>query len=148
VAEGLRAAETAAIAARPELPALPAAPTPPPDQPELTEDGLPRRVRQANLAPQLRRAPGPLPDEPTVPLRSPEQVRSIMSALQLGNTRGRIDASRYRDDDASNGHQSSSEDRFKPEETGNEGSPGSASLDEAATVSFPAIGNIADKDAK
>jgi hypothetical protein len=54
---------------------------------ELSDDGLPRRIRQASLAAQLRRAPG-TPVE-TAPRRSPEQVRSLMSALQAGTERGR-----------------------------------------------------------
>ncbi|HEX5188814.1 MAG TPA: nitrate- and nitrite sensing domain-containing protein, partial [Streptosporangiaceae bacterium] len=53
-------------------------------------DGLPVRVRQANLAPQLRK-PGagaePGADEPAAP--SPEAARSTMAALQLGWQRGR-----------------------------------------------------------
>ncbi|GIF18942.1 signal transduction histidine kinase [Actinoplanes tereljensis] len=110
----------------------------PPAQPkaEATEDGLPKRVRQANLAPQLRHPVEVEPDEPTVPLRSPEQIRSIMSALQLGTTRGRIEASKFVGD-------SSSEDRAKPEKEGNGGSPGGPSFADAATVSFPAIVNVA-----
>ena len=53
-------------------------------------DGLPVRVRQANLAPQLRGqgAPAePAADEPAAP--SPEAARSTMAALQLGWQRGR-----------------------------------------------------------
>ncbi|MDG4769485.1 nitrate- and nitrite sensing domain-containing protein [Solwaraspora sp. WMMD792] len=58
-----------------------------------TEDGLPRRVRQSSLAPQLRQAPDssgadgqPLREAPQ---RSPQEVRSLMSALQAGTARGR-----------------------------------------------------------
>ncbi|MFC7276548.1 nitrate- and nitrite sensing domain-containing protein [Paractinoplanes rhizophilus] len=102
-----------------------------------TEDGLPKRVRQANLVPQLRRPAGALPDEPTVPLRSPEQVRSIMSALQSGTTRGRIDADRLGVPKQRTG--SPSEDRPKPEKNGNRASPGGASSADAATVILPAI---------
>ena len=65
------------------------------DRFESTEDGLPRRVRLASLAPQLRN-PVAEADKAAAPVRSPEQVRSLMSALQLGTTRGRIDASRFR----------------------------------------------------
>jgi hypothetical protein len=65
-----------------------------------TTDGLPRRVRQASLAPQLRAPVEPEPD--TVPLRSPDQVRELMSALQRGTTRGRL-AARGIDPDASPG---------------------------------------------
>ncbi|MCW2136363.1 sensor histidine kinase [Actinoplanes cyaneus] len=56
-------------------------------------DGLPKRVRQASLAPQLRN-PVVEPERSTAPERTPEQVRTLMSALQLGTTRGRIQASR------------------------------------------------------
>jgi hypothetical protein len=125
-----------------------------------TEDGLPRRVRQANLVPQLRRAAGaPAPDdEVTAPLRSPEQMRSIMSALQLGTTRGRIDASRFSgppaggDGSGENGHNygkrsstpgvnadSGSEDRSNPEDLDDHGRASGTSFADAATVSFPAI---------
>ncbi len=67
-----------------------------------THLGLPLRVRQANLAPQLRKqepdtadptlAPAPAPaaaDEPTG--RSPEETLSMMSAFQDGWQRGRAE---------------------------------------------------------
>jgi signal transduction histidine kinase len=95
----------------------------------LGEDGLPRRVRQANLAPQLR-APVVEP-ESTAPARSPEQVRSLMSALQLGTTRGRADAAREESADSEtpvNGHAA------KPDD---------ATISDAATVSFPALAHSA-----
>ncbi|HWN60507.1 MAG TPA: hypothetical protein VNO25_07525, partial [Streptosporangiaceae bacterium] len=61
--------------------------------------GMPRRVRQASLAPQLRGGPGA---EPATSLlhpdeaaessgRSPEQTSSRLSALQDGWLRGRLD---------------------------------------------------------
>src|SRR5215468_10158047 len=68
------------------------------------DDGLPRRVRQASLAPQLRETParpGPSPDlgvlaEPPATdwsaderERSPEETRVTMSAIQRGWERGR-----------------------------------------------------------
>ncbi len=57
-------------------------------------NGLPRRVRQASLATQLR---APLPEsqatdtsaDAAAPRRSPETVRDTMTALQQGWTRGR-----------------------------------------------------------
>ncbi|BCB81868.1 nitrate- and nitrite sensing domain-containing protein [Phytohabitans flavus] len=59
-------------------------------------DGLPKRVRQASLAPQLRGEPaGPLTldrAESELPPRSAEQARSRMAALQAGTARGRRDA--------------------------------------------------------
>ncbi|MFK3983724.1 nitrate- and nitrite sensing domain-containing protein [Micromonospora sp. NPDC050397] len=69
----------------------------------LGEDGLPRRVRQTSLAPQLREpAEGPAarstangitserPAERAA--RSPEEVRAMMAAMQAGTARGRRDA--------------------------------------------------------
>jgi hypothetical protein len=50
---------------------------------------LPRRVRQASLAPQLR---GPVAEQAAAPTRSPDEVRKLMSALQRGTTRGRREA--------------------------------------------------------
>jgi hypothetical protein len=70
----------------PRRTATPAGPGP--EAGPSTEDGLPRRIRQASLAPQLR-ATAPEPED-TQPLRSPEQVRNLMSALQRGTTRGRL----------------------------------------------------------
>jgi signal transduction histidine kinase len=58
--------------------------------------GMPRRVRQASLAPQLRAsvrphsgAPVPAAQDPAA--RSPEQARNVMSALQAGWEHGRTD---------------------------------------------------------
>jgi hypothetical protein len=60
-----------------------------------THRGLPRRVRQASLAPQLRdrgepaaRAAGPSGDPAA---RSPEEIRTMMASLQDGWQRGRVD---------------------------------------------------------
>ncbi|GAB7039987.1 nitrate- and nitrite sensing domain-containing protein [Catenuloplanes niger] len=64
----------------------------PGDDPEetTTMDGLPKRVRQAHLAPQLRPGRAAAPPAPTEAApRTPDQVRSLMSALQAGTNRGR-----------------------------------------------------------
>jgi hypothetical protein len=115
-------------------------------------------VRQANLAPQLRRSAAVEEQTDTQPLRTPEQIRSIMSALQLGTTRGRIDASRYREEPPPSAlgdvrrppveeDRHIAEDRPQAEEKVNGGPPGGVSFAEAATVSFPAIANPAlDRD--
>jgi signal transduction histidine kinase len=122
-----------------------------------TEDGLPRRVRQANLAPQLRRSAALEEQTDTQPMRSPEQIRSIMSALQLGTTRGRIDASRYRGEPPpgdgrlagdsrrpnTDEDRHIAEDRPEAEEKVNATPSSGTSFAEAATVSFPAIVNLA-----
>ena len=63
---------------------------PPVDPDELARLGLPVRVRQASLAPQLRdRAPGTDGGDRTASAPSPEAARSIMTALQRGWERGR-----------------------------------------------------------
>nr|WP_078988769.1 nitrate- and nitrite sensing domain-containing protein [Streptomyces sp. WM6372] len=54
--------------------------------------GLPKRVRQANLAPQLKNAQAPAPAEAAADQlvhRDAEEVRTRMSALQRGWTAGR-----------------------------------------------------------
>ena len=90
---------------RPSSPAYGAGPpyqAAPPGQ-EPTGTGLPRRVRQASLVPQLRDAPVPPYAEPPYPgppypgpadqatpdSRSPEEARATMSAIQQGWERGR-----------------------------------------------------------
>jgi signal transduction histidine kinase len=64
-----------------------------PDEPQpvgartgLTENGLPQRVRQMSLAPQLRDSAGAQPLSAPVgsPPRSPEKARSVMSAFRQG----------------------------------------------------------------
>ncbi|MFE1317908.1 nitrate- and nitrite sensing domain-containing protein [Kitasatospora phosalacinea] len=100
-------------APRPAAPVAPASPATPaqPVQalpslavPAEQEDQLPRRVRQASLAPQLREAPEPPRPglRPAGPAdRDPEQARSAMTAFQRGWQRGRgtdpygRDADRY-----------------------------------------------------
>ncbi|KKJ94702.1 histidine kinase [Micromonospora sp. HK10] len=60
-----------------------------------TGSGLPVRVRQASLAPELRVETATVagdPDEDTV--RPPEQVRRMMTSYQSGTRRGRTDAAR------------------------------------------------------
>ncbi|WP_254898387.1 nitrate- and nitrite sensing domain-containing protein [Kitasatospora sp. NA04385] len=82
----------AASELRPPVRTLPPHPAPDPAVPAVPEDELPRRVRQASLAPQLREAPEPprpgrRPAEPAD--RDPEQARSAMAAFQQGWQRGR-----------------------------------------------------------
>ncbi|WP_185949535.1 nitrate- and nitrite sensing domain-containing protein [Microbispora sp. KK1-11] len=62
-----------------------------------THAGLPRRVRQANIAPQLRAQSETGPQTPplsapTVEERSPEEARAMFSAFQRGALRGREDS--------------------------------------------------------
>ena len=83
------ATQPAARQLPPVAPAEPPAPEPlaPPDD---ATGGLPRRTRQASLAPGLRgpRTEEPAPSAPP-PQASPEQARATMSALQQGFLRGR-----------------------------------------------------------
>ena len=57
-------------------------------------DGLPRRVRQTSLAPQLREGPPPEDDTAaaSAPSRTPEELRAMMTSFQSGMNRGRRDA--------------------------------------------------------
>lgn len=59
-----------------------------------TPGGLPRRVKQASLAPGLRMDPGPsgasLDADEDPLLRTPEQARATMAAYQQGWSRGRF----------------------------------------------------------
>ncbi|KUL54365.1 histidine kinase [Streptomyces sp. NRRL F-4489] len=97
-ADGPRAADRS-----PEAGEAPDAPDRAPEPPATTPQGLPRRVRQASLAPQLRTDPagGPPADRPAGPAgpaapaappaadRDAEAVRSRMSSLQRGWQRAR-----------------------------------------------------------
>jgi len=72
---------------------------------EMSADGLPRRVRQASLAPGLVGVAAPPPPEPAVgtarPVagalalpsggRTPGEIRHMMSELQTATRRGRVD---------------------------------------------------------
>ncbi|MBB2908891.1 signal transduction histidine kinase [Streptosporangium becharense] len=67
-------------------------------EPPKGPGGLPRRIRQANLAPQLRQEPEATPADrapKTGPCeeRSPEEVRALFSAFQAGARRGREEQS-------------------------------------------------------
>ena len=89
------AAAGPALFAPPAPPALPA-PTAPPSDSHL---GMPIRVPQANMAPQLRdqrdadpqEPQDPQDDEPWFGARSPEATRSMLTMMQQGWRRGRMD---------------------------------------------------------
>ncbi|WP_433467925.1 sensor histidine kinase [Spirillospora sp. CA-128828] len=75
---------------------MPPPPEPPPAKTSSTtagtHAGMPRRVRRANLAPQLREAAPPAPEETQSSgraERSPERARSVMASMQSGWRRGR-----------------------------------------------------------
>ncbi|SDT68821.1 sensor histidine kinase [Actinoplanes derwentensis] len=140
IAAGLPSAAPRSIP-RNSTPAAPVSPAPwpldtgipaAPVADSLGDDGLPRRVRQANLAPQLRQVV--VDPEPTGPARSPEQARSLMSALQSGTRRGRVDAARK-------GSPAS-----RPAVPEHAVEPVGGTFDDAATVSFPALVDSARAD--
>ncbi|MFC4017679.1 nitrate- and nitrite sensing domain-containing protein [Micromonospora sp. GCM10011542] len=57
--------------------------------------GLPVRVRQASIVPELRDDPAATPDtDDEDVVRPPEQVRRMMSSYQTGTRRGRTDAAK------------------------------------------------------
>ncbi|MEV0752613.1 nitrate- and nitrite sensing domain-containing protein [Streptosporangium sp. NPDC050280] len=58
-------------------------------------DGLPMRVRQANLAPQLRQTRSPEPCDTTA--RTPEELSHLMSSMQRGWQQGRSHAEQETD---------------------------------------------------
>jgi hypothetical protein len=130
-------AEAAAALAKAPEPTSPATPPAPGTTSAVldpsTPDGLPRRVRQASLAPQLR---APVEEEAdTVAFRSPEQVRELMSALQRGTTRGRL-AARGIDPDGSGGTRDVSAGTDADSSMN-----GTSGFAEAATVSFAVVQN-------
>ncbi|MEU1245069.1 nitrate- and nitrite sensing domain-containing protein [Micromonospora parva] len=61
---------------------------------ERTDSGLPVRVRQANIVPELRDDPAMSETDDEDVVRPPEQVRRMMSSYQTGTRRGRTDAAR------------------------------------------------------
>jgi signal transduction histidine kinase len=96
------AAESSGPAAEPSGPVAPVTDQFEPDAPadadaDESYKGLPRRVRQANLAPQLRDAPAETGrpaarSADNVVNRSPDDIRSALSAMQRGWQQGREDA--------------------------------------------------------
>ena len=86
----------------PSVPSPPPAPSPlpaPTAPPSGSHLGMPIRVPQANMAPQLRAQSDADPQEPQDPpddepwfgARSPEATRSMLTMMQQGWRRGRMD---------------------------------------------------------
>ncbi|MGH3660265.1 MAG: sensor histidine kinase [Micromonosporaceae bacterium] len=95
--EGNHAADLPPIAPPPKVPELEESDqiSDDDDRELAAEPGLPRRVRQASLADELRETTVTETTEPPATGRSPEQIRSMMTAFQRGSTRGRTDAERH-----------------------------------------------------
>ncbi|MBB5115060.1 nitrate- and nitrite sensing domain-containing protein [Micromonospora echinospora] len=88
--------ELAVVERRPAAEPTPS-PAAEPEASPVTDAGLPVRVRQASLAPELRHDQteadeDAADDDDTA--RAPEQVRRMMSSYQSGTRRGRTDAAR------------------------------------------------------
>ncbi|MGW3607365.1 sensor histidine kinase [Micromonospora sp. NPDC005161] len=64
---------------------------------DRTDSGLPVRVRQASIVPELRDDPAATETDEEDVARPPEQVRRMMSSYQSGTRRGRTDAARLLD---------------------------------------------------
>jgi hypothetical protein len=108
---GSRAARYRELSTAPR-PAITASPPPAPAPPvaprharpeyiEATTDGLPRRIRQTSLAPQLRDDPPPAIIEDATQAsasRSPEELRAMMSSFQAGTNRARSEVDTTEDD--------------------------------------------------
>ncbi|AGL14876.1 nitrate- and nitrite sensing domain-containing protein [Actinoplanes sp. N902-109] len=135
-------------ASEPVLPRVAAASEPVlPVAGDADERLLPRRVRQASLVPQLR---GPVVERAeATTVRSPEKVRSLMSALQRGTTQGRRDAAALLgsplptapgDQPAPAGEQVTRAGDTQPRVTDKQQTTGQPTWSEAATVTFPAVG--------
>ncbi|MEU4402407.1 nitrate- and nitrite sensing domain-containing protein [Micromonospora orduensis] len=71
-----------------------AGPLPARAEADRTNSGLPVRVRQANIVPELRDDPAATDTDDEDVARPPEQVRRMMSSYQTGTRRGRTDAAR------------------------------------------------------
>ncbi|MGW1954938.1 nitrate- and nitrite sensing domain-containing protein [Streptomyces sp. NPDC001920] len=83
------AEEPAVLPKRPRRPAI-ASSGPEAPAPSTGSGALPRRVRQASLAPQLKQGPARRAEEPAELVeRDADQVRSRMASLQRGWQRGR-----------------------------------------------------------
>ncbi|MFI7541490.1 nitrate- and nitrite sensing domain-containing protein [Actinoplanes sp. NPDC049599] len=106
------------------------------DDPLGDEPLLPRRVRQASLAPQLR---GPVAEQAAAPARSPEQVRKLMSALQRGTTRGRLEAAGLAAAQPGKVGDASDDRPDDRPETDKQETVGDPMWSQAATVVFPAV---------
>ncbi|MGI5519701.1 nitrate- and nitrite sensing domain-containing protein [Micromonospora sp. CA-259024] len=61
---------------------------------DRTDSGLPVRIRQANIVPELRDDPAVSEADDEDVVRPPDQVRRMMSSYQTGTRRGRTDAAR------------------------------------------------------
>ncbi|MCX5066180.1 nitrate- and nitrite sensing domain-containing protein [Micromonospora lupini] len=94
VPTGLPAVDRAAPSGGGSEPGADGGPVPALAETDRTGSGLPVRVRQANIVPELRDDPATTESDEEDVVRPPEQVRRMMSSYQTGTRRGRTDAAR------------------------------------------------------
>ncbi|MFJ6154982.1 sensor histidine kinase [Micromonospora profundi] len=94
VASGLPAIDRTEPATGPGEPTVDGGPMPARSETDRTDSGLPVRIRQANIVPELRDDPAATESDEEDVVRPPEQVRRMMSSYQSGTRRGRTDAAR------------------------------------------------------
>ncbi|MEU4338535.1 nitrate- and nitrite sensing domain-containing protein [Micromonospora lupini] len=94
VPTGLPAVDRAAPSGGGNEPGADGGPVPARAETDRTGSGLPVRVRQANIVPELRDDPAATESDEEDVVRPPEQVRRMMSSYQTGTRRGRTDAAR------------------------------------------------------
>ncbi|MEU5785580.1 sensor histidine kinase [Micromonospora lupini] len=94
VPTGLPAVDRAAPSGGGSEPGADGGPVPARAETDRTGSGLPVRVRQANIVPELRDDPAATESDEEDVVRPPEQVRRMMSSYQTGTRRGRTDAAR------------------------------------------------------
>ncbi|PWR05143.1 histidine kinase [Micromonospora acroterricola] len=76
------------------VPDVDGGPAPARAEADRTGSGLPVRIRQASIVPELRDDPAAAETDEEDVARPPEQVRRMMSSYQTGTRRGRTDAAR------------------------------------------------------
>ncbi|MEU5914889.1 nitrate- and nitrite sensing domain-containing protein [Micromonospora sp. NPDC047527] len=94
VATGLPAIDRAGPASDAGEPGADGGPVPARSETDRTGSGLPVRIRQANIVPELRDDPAATESDEEDVVRPPDQVRRMMSSYQSGTRRGRTDAAR------------------------------------------------------
>jgi hypothetical protein len=88
---------------------------------DLTELGLPRRIRQTSLAPELREPQPPESsgeDDGVAGWRSPDETRDAFTALQRGWQRGRAEPATTSDTDGAGSPETGANDGGDPEPPG------------------------------
>ncbi|RLP89169.1 nitrate- and nitrite sensing domain-containing protein [Micromonospora sp. CV4] len=94
VPTGLPSVDRVGPTDRADEPGADGGPMPARAEADRTDSGLPVRIRQASIVPELRDDPTATETDEEDAARPPEQVRRMMSSYQSGTRRGRTDAAR------------------------------------------------------